>query len=669
MSHDADKLIRQLSLVAFLMAERRALTARDIKSCVEGYAEMSDEAFARRFYSDRSELVALGVPLQSQRDEFTGEELYTLRSEQYFLPPLELTDDELAALQTSLFLLEGQFAYAEPLRLALQNLALGRGAAVQAPTESAMTVNVQGHDYTPEMPGWLTKLDASITKQRTVRFRYWSLARDDLSERTVNPYALFSENGFWYLIGLDLGREAVRTFRVSRIRSEITFATRRERDFRFPKDFDPSEFRGRPPWQMGQTVGEARIDVSGDTAWWVERSYPARGRIDDGVFVTDYADLGLLAAWILRQNGRARPLDPPELVESVAQALELVAERHEGAPPEPAKALPASGNGDEPGERLGGPVPPERFAVLQALLAHLLARCGDEDRATIPAVELVERFRIPYEELDDHLQLLNLVNFGGGCYAVYAVLDGDDVRIVKEIFGDAFRRPPRLTPLEARAIRLALEFVGPMIAAEAHTPLERVRRKLEETFGQFELHEAPDALVVNAEEELIRTLADAIEERELVEIAYLKPDESETTTRRIEPYRIERDLPHWYVHAWDRDRDAPRSFRVDRMRSARGLETRFEPRASLDLGSPRRLARVWIGPGAARFWLERGATSLKDGAALGEVDFATESYLVGEILSSRGEAVLLEPAELRPRVAGRARTLARELARVPARRR
>ncbi|HJW66840.1 MAG TPA: hypothetical protein VJ419_03575, partial [Gaiellaceae bacterium] len=118
MSHDTDKLIRQLSLVAFLMAERRAVTARDIKGQVEGYQEMSDEAFARRFYSDRSELRDLGVPLTSQRDEFTGEELYTLRSEQYFLPELELGDDELAALQTALFLLDGKFAYAEPLRLA-----------------------------------------------------------------------------------------------------------------------------------------------------------------------------------------------------------------------------------------------------------------------------------------------------------------------------------------------------------------------------------------------------------------------------------------------------------------------------------------------------------------------------------------------------------------------
>ena len=109
MSHDTDKLIRQLSLVAYLMAERRPLTARDVKSNVEGYSEMSDEAFARRFYSDRAELLALGVPLQSQRDEFTGEELYTLRSENYFLDKLELDDDELAALQTALYLLEGKF--------------------------------------------------------------------------------------------------------------------------------------------------------------------------------------------------------------------------------------------------------------------------------------------------------------------------------------------------------------------------------------------------------------------------------------------------------------------------------------------------------------------------------------------------------------------------------
>src|SRR6188508_2703297 len=183
------------------MAERRLLTARDVKSNVEGYSEMSDEAFARRFYSDRAELLSLGVPLQSQRDEFTGEELYTLRSEQYFLPQLELEDEELAALQTAFYLLEGKFAYAEPLRLALQNLALGRPGFVEAPTETAMRVEVLDPEYSIEMQGRLGKLEAAISKQRTVKFPYWSISRDEERERTVNPYALFQDGGAWYVVG------------------------------------------------------------------------------------------------------------------------------------------------------------------------------------------------------------------------------------------------------------------------------------------------------------------------------------------------------------------------------------------------------------------------------------------------------------------------------------
>src|SRR2546421_625706 len=323
MSHDTDKLIRQLSLVAFLMAERRPLTARDIKSNVEGYQEMSDEAFARRFYSDRAELVALGVPLDSQRDEFTGEELYTLRAERYFLPELDLDDEELAALQTCFYLLEGRFAYAEPLRLALQNLALGRSAGPLAatPTGTAGRVEVRDPDYSLELQGRLGKLEGAISKQRTVKFRYWSIYRDAEDERVLNPYALLPENGSWYVIGHDLDRDDIRTFRVSRIRSDIKFATRRERDFRLPPEFDV-------------------------------------------------------------EDDRAIPLEPSELRRLVVDGARAARTAHEGAPPTPAgeQDQGASGGG---AERFAGPVAPERFGVLQSLLAYLLAACGDDREAVI----------------------------------------------------------------------------------------------------------------------------------------------------------------------------------------------------------------------------------------------------------------------------------------------
>jgi predicted DNA-binding transcriptional regulator YafY len=660
-SHDTDKLIRQLSLVAFLMAERRPVTAREIKSSVEGYQEMSDEAFARRFYSDRAELQALGVPLTSQRDEHTGEELYNMRSERYFLPELELNEEELAALQTALFLLEGKFAYAEPLRLALQNLALGRPGFSEAPTQTAMRVEVLDPEYSIEMQGRLSKLEAAISKQRTVKFPYWSISRDEERERTVNPLALFQDAGAWYVVGHDLDVEDDRTFRVSRIRGEIRFATRRERDFRLPAEFDVDQYRGRPPWQIGDPVGEARIEVGGDTAWWVQRTYGTSGKVEDGVFITEYSSLGLLASWVLRQDGRAIPREPEDLRREIARALKLARERHEQAPRR--LAAESDDREEEETERPASPVHPERFAVLQALLAYLLDKCGDQPDAEIPAADLVERFNIPPEELEEHLSLLNLVNFGGGCYAVYAELHDDTVRIDKELFGDTFRTPPRLTPLEARAIRLALEFVGPMIAADSRSPLDRVRRKLEETFGEFELAQTPELNVGRAEEDLVATLSHGSNERRLVEVDYLKEGEDEVSTHLVEPYSLERRLPFWYVHTWDRTRDGERSFRLDRMRTARIQRAHFEPREGFDphVFRDARPAKIWYSKKVARWEVEKGAHPLADGSAVAETPVGSSEWLVGEILSFRGEAVVLEPVELRRAVAKRARELQREL--------
>jgi proteasome accessory factor C len=306
-------------------------------------------------------------------------------------------------------------------------------------------------------------------------------------------------------------------------------------------------------------------------------------------------------------------------------------------------------------------VAPERFGVLQALLAYLLDACGEGREAEIPAQELVERFHIPFESLEEHLSLLNLVNFGGGCYAVYAELRGDEVHVDKELFGDTFRAPPRLTPLEARAIRLALEFVGPTIAADSHTTLDRVRKKLEDTFGEFDLAQTPEPHS-GAEVDLVVTLTEAIRDRRLVEIEYLKEGDQAASTRLVEPYSIERQLPYWYVHTWDRTRDGERSFRLDRMRSAQASDETFDPRPEFD---PRRLAGthravVLYRPIVARWALEKGGRPLADGSAVRELQ-AGDDWLVGEILSHRGEAVLIEPADLRARIAEHAAELERAL--------
>ena len=365
-------------------------------------------------------------------------------------------------------------------------------------------------DYSPEMAGRLSKLESAISKQRTIKFSYWSPRRDQTRERTLNPYALRRDRGIWYVVGHDLDNDDVRTFRVSRIRSDIRFATRRERDFRLPADFDVDAYRVGEDWQHGACRrdgadrGERRHGLVGaaDAARGRARSRTASSR--PSTRRSSRSPAGCCARTAAPSRSSRRSCAPP-----CAEGLRRVREAHEAEPPKLARAktrrdLTDGARAARAGRRAGAL---RRAPGAARLPARRLRRGRD---AELDADDLVERFHIPREELQEHLSLLNLVNFGGGCYTVYAELDGDVVRVDKELYGDVFRLAPRLTPLEARAIRLALDIVGPSIAAQVHTPLDRVRKKLEETFGQFEDHQAPETRSERDEEELVATLSRGI---------------------------------------------------------------------------------------------------------------------------------------------------------------
>jgi proteasome accessory factor C len=211
-----------------------------------------------------------------------------------------------------------------------------------------------------------------------------------------------------------------------------------------------------------------------------------------------------------------------------------------------------------------------------------------------------------------------------------------------------------------------------MIAAEAHRPLDRVRKKLEETFGEFDLQQTATTRRDKDEETMIRTLSDAIKDHELVEIEYWKPGEDQAAVHVVEPYVLERELPYWYVHTWDRTRDAQRSFRLDRMRSARATGETFESREGFEPVRLRdaRVARIVYSKDVARWEVERGAEELVDGTALMEQKVGSPEWLVSEILRFLGEAVVVEPEDLRKLVASRAKGLLTSLGlarlRVPA---
>jgi proteasome accessory factor BC len=675
---DTEKLIRQLSLISFLMAQGRPVSALEIKREVEGYSDMNDDAFARRFYADRAELESLGIQLGVEKpgEGFFEAELYSLPPENFYLDPIKFSDNELASLSTALSLLtDGGFAYAEPLRLALQQVAWGHPNPVsegdKAPVEMAMTASAGGRDLSQR----LSKIETAISRRKTIEFTYYTMERDETEKRKVNPYHLVFRSGQFYLIGHSHERDAVRVFRLSRIQGKVGYASKAEHDFSPPEDFDRRDYGQRADWQLGEIRGTAKIFVRDRISWLIERDFGGYGELrparkaDDApgkgsVFETPYASPRELIAWVLRWRQNAEVLEPEELREEARERLDLLHDRHRSdfetaeTVERPLREAPPRARGNGRGEAA---IRPERFARLVTLAGMLIDSAKKGVRLRVS--DLRQRLELTGEELQEDIDLLNVVNFGGGTYVLYAEVQGDEIEVDSEPYGDNFARPARLLPLEAKALVAAIDLFGD------HLPqggLQSAREKIVKALGHDPSEEGLEiAAASGGDTGVARLVNDAIADRRVLEIQYYKENEDQFTKRRVEPYRLENGREGWYVECYDLTKEGIRHFKLDRIKEAEASGEGYEPRQEVEELAgvegwmtdgevpTAQVARVWVSPERAR-WLREERTvveELADGAVVVELPYAGTSWLVREILRGAGDLVVLEPDEAREAIA------------------
>ena len=680
MAKDTEKLIRQLSLISYLMAERRPVTALEIRRDVEGYAAMNEDAFARRFYADRSELESLGIALTVERpvDGVAEQENYSLRPENFHLPAIEFSDAELAALQTALSLLDGEFAYAEPLRLALQQISWGRANPLAAPGQRSVALGITASAGGHELSQRLAKIETAIFRNKTITFDYYTMARDEQGTRRVDPYHLLFQGGQFYLLGHSHERGALRVFRLSRMRGKVAYASKAEHDFKGrPAGFDPRAYANRAEWQFGEAAPDiAEIWISERIAWQIERHFGRFGEVRpaqadsahaDIVFCTPYADARQLVAWVLRLGEHARVLAPLDLELELAERVELLHERHRGTLDlAPAVAPRAADDAEAPSaggtaRRADTAIRPERFARL-VTLASVLIQAGRAG-LRLAAAELCERMQISDAELREDINVLNVVNFGGGSYVLYAeVSDEGEIEVDPEPYSDNFARPARLLPVEAKALIAAIDLIG------EHLPegsLASAREKIVAALGADPMEQGLQVASVGGDDSRVaRVASEAIVARRLLRLDYYKPNEDEFSQRVVEPYALVNGREGWYVACFDPDRDDVRHFRLDRIRHAEVTDAGFEPRPEVDPAAEvdgwlrtgevqaSRIARVWVSPERARWAREerRVARELADGSVIVELSFKGTGFLVRDVLAEAGDAAVLEPAEAREAV-------------------
>lgn len=303
---------RLLSLILLLQtrptwkASELAATLEVSERTVHRYMGMLDE---------------VGVPIYSERGPYGGFSL--LRGER--LPPLLFTAEEATVLTMGANLVRevwGQ-TYGDAVASALAKLDNVLPDEMRAEVSEARHSLVVGGLARRNPTLWERSLDIlrhSVRDRRCVRIQYRAYAREDETDRVVEPYAVTFQMGLWYLVGYCRLRHDIRTFRVDRIRQ----AEALPESFTPAEGFSVREYIRETLWPSPDHTVVARVDASIAAMVREEGHRMEFTEGDDGSVVVRFGANGLdwPTAWALSWGGKVEVLEPPELVERVRLAVE-----------------------------------------------------------------------------------------------------------------------------------------------------------------------------------------------------------------------------------------------------------------------------------------------------------------------------------------------------------
>ena len=293
--------------------------------------------------------------------------------------------------------------------------------------------------------------------------------------------------------------------------------------------------------------------------------------------------------------------------------------------------------------------------TLQCLERVLLMVPWLLDNPGVTVDEVAERFNVPPKEVVRDLDILGycgLPGYGGGDL-VEASIVGDRISVR---MADFFRRPLALSLREAMTLLLAGSALAGVDGLPESAALTSAVAKLRQTLGA----DAQLAIDLSAEgDDHLEVLRAAVREERVVRLVYRSGSKAETTERLVEPWAVVGSGGAWYVHGWCRLADAPRHFRLDRIREleltaertqgppAEPAPARYQPHDAdqtvvLDL-SP---AARWLAD-----WVVADQVTERDGGL--RVTFSTASleWVARTMLRLGGEAKVVSPPELQARVA------------------
>jgi predicted DNA-binding transcriptional regulator YafY len=174
----------------------------------------------------------------------------------------------------------------------------------------------------------LPLIHQALHERRRLRLRYYSMHRDEETDRAVDPYHLTYHAGGLYLVGHCHLRKDLRIFAVERIRAARLLVER----YTIPADFDPVAYLNAAWGMMRGDRLPIRVAFAAELAPYIKERlwHPTQrfralpdGRLEMSLEVADTLEV---RRWILGYGAQAEVLEPAALREALRREAEALAE-------------------------------------------------------------------------------------------------------------------------------------------------------------------------------------------------------------------------------------------------------------------------------------------------------------------------------------------------------
>ncbi len=205
------KRLSRLAAILTILQTKRLLTASELAN--------KFSVSKRTVYRDIKALEQAGVPILTEDGKG-----YSLM-EGYRIPPVMFTESEANALVTAeqLILKNKDASFVKEYSEAINKIksVLRNKTKDKANLLSDRTVFRQNADNN-RTSNYLSTLQLALTNFNLVRIKYHSPDTNETTERTIEPFAIYSTQENWLLIAFCLLRRDFRAFRLDRIQSLTT---------------------------------------------------------------------------------------------------------------------------------------------------------------------------------------------------------------------------------------------------------------------------------------------------------------------------------------------------------------------------------------------------------------------------------------------------------------